>query len=85
MTLTIGPLTNFGLLFPVVCFVFVLGQIFQKLSSIRDKAGIVLVEAADILLVLFFCFYLIVWISKFRCLIRYDIQRIYYEFSVNEL
>ena len=26
MSLTIGPLTNFGLLFPVVCFVFVSGQ-----------------------------------------------------------
>ena len=26
MTLTIGPLTNFGLLFPVVCFVFVFDQ-----------------------------------------------------------
>ena len=26
MTLTFGPLTNFGLLFPVVCFVFVSGQ-----------------------------------------------------------
>ena len=26
VTLTIGPLTNFGLLFPVVCFVFVSGQ-----------------------------------------------------------
>ena len=24
--MTIGPLTNFGLLFPVVCFVFVSGQ-----------------------------------------------------------
>ena len=26
MTLTIGPLTNFGLLFPVMCFVFVFDQ-----------------------------------------------------------
>ena len=26
MTLIIGPLTQFGLLFPVVCFVFVSGQ-----------------------------------------------------------
>ena len=26
MSLTIDPLTNFGLLFPVVCFVFASGQ-----------------------------------------------------------
>ena len=37
MTLTIGPLTKFGLLFPVVCFVFVSGcrSSLEKLQTWR--------------------------------------------------
>ena len=36
-SLTIGSLTNFGLLFPVVCFVAVSGQALYELSYPRDK------------------------------------------------
>ena len=36
MSLIIGPLTNFGLLFPVVCFVFVSGQPLPE-HQYRDK------------------------------------------------
>ena len=34
MTLTIGPLTTFGLLFPVVCFVFVSGSFVEAVLSV---------------------------------------------------
>ena len=32
----IGPLTNFGLLFPVVCFISVSGQALSELSYIHS-------------------------------------------------
>ena len=38
MSLTIGPLTNFGLLFPVVCFLFVSGKRDKGLySQVSEK------------------------------------------------
>ena len=36
MTLTTGPLTNFGLLIPVVCFVYVSAKLYKSCPT-RDK------------------------------------------------